>query len=355
MLGKRKALLMGMMSLLVATGMASIVVADDAPAAPLFSTDTELELTLELPLRTLLRQRTRRPPLEGVVQFTGSNGTPVRLDIGITTRGHQRLQICAFPPLRLDFKRSEVAGTPFEGLSRLKLVTLCRDTASYEQYLELERLVYRLYEQLGLPAFRVRAARVRYVDNEHPEDIRVAPAFFVEPLDDVAERAAMSAVELPDVSRRDIEPHALATLTLFQYVIGNTDWSATMAEPGEEACCHNTVPLALRAGDGSLVPVPYDFDTAGIVGAPYATPNAALGIRSVRERLYRGFCDGNAYVEETVAALNAARPALEAVLESGRLTPQVRTQALDYLAESYAILNNPQERQRRIVGRCRGE
>ena len=60
----------------------------------------------------------------------------------------------------------------------------------------------------------------------------------------------------------------------------------------DEDCCHN-VKLLEREG-GVHLPVPYDFDMAGIVDARYADPPAALArehrLRSVRERLYRGFC-----------------------------------------------------------------
>lgn len=37
------------------------------------------------------------------------------------------------------------------------------------------------------------------------------------------------------------------------------------------------------------VAVPYDFDWASLVNAPYAIPNAKLDLESIHDRLYRGY------------------------------------------------------------------
>ncbi len=59
-------------------------------------------------------------------------------------------------------------------------------------------------------------------------------------------------------------------MTLFQYMVGNTDWSAVRSGP-DDRCCHN---VAVFSGDGgaSNSVVPFDFDQAGLVDAPYAVP-----------------------------------------------------------------------------------
>jgi len=97
--------------------------------------------------------------------------------------------------------------------------------------------------------------------------------------------------------------------------------------------------------------VPYDFDQAGIVDAACAEPSPQLRIRSVRKRLYRGFCRFNAHVDAAITELNAARPAIETWLSA--LTPQARAEAGEYLAGSYEILNDPEQRERQIFESCR--
>lgn len=44
-----------------------------------------------------------------------------------------------------------------------------------------------------------------------------------------------------------------------------------------------------RRGQKHL-PIPYDFDYAGFVNAPYAVPYDYLPINKVTDRLYRGIC-----------------------------------------------------------------
>ena len=86
--------------------------------------------------------------------------------------------------------------------------------------------------------------------------------------------------------RRRIEPRAAARFAMFNYMIGNLDWSVR-AGPQGDSCCHNG---RLVGGGPLLTPVPYDFDFSGLVDAPYATPPEGFKINSVRQRLYRGYC-----------------------------------------------------------------
>jgi hypothetical protein len=338
---------------LLAASLASLSSQGAARApAPLFAADEAIEITLALPLRTLVDERARLPAVKGTLTVAGSDAAAIPLDVEVRPRGRQRLANCTFPPLRLDFKRGQVADTLFAGQNRLKLVTPCRSGPSYEDYLELEYLVYRMYEQLGGVAFRVRRAEMRYVDVEHDNEILEAPAFLIEPLGGVAARFDLTDVESPRIPLSELDARALTTLALFQFVIGNTDWAATRATAGED-CCHNADVLAPRDGRGSFVLVPYDFDHAGIIDADYATPSEGLGLTSVRQRRYRGFCRTNEHLDEAILALNMARPEIEALLKSERLSQRSRTDALRYLDRSYEILNDTEERQREIVDRCR--
>ena len=71
-------------------------------------------------------------------------------------------------------------------------------------------------------------------------------------------------------------------------MIGNTDFS-TLTGPGGANCCHNNR-LFKGEQDRFLTSIPYDFDSTGLVNAPYAYPNPTIKLFSVRARLYRGFC-----------------------------------------------------------------
>ena len=77
-----------------------------------------------------------------------------------------------------------------------------------------------------------------------------------------------------------------ALVYVFQYLIGNTDWSFISAK-GEDVCCHN---VHLVEKNGGLYPIPYDFDFSGLVDASYAKPNSTVGTRRITQRVYRGYC-----------------------------------------------------------------
>ena len=67
---------------------------------------------------------------------------------------------------------------------------------------------------------------------------------------------------------------------MFQYAIGNTDWSAIKG--------HNVL---LVESDGLVTPVPFDFDFSGLVNAQYASVSPELSISNVRQRVFRGVCN----------------------------------------------------------------
>jgi hypothetical protein len=49
--------------------------------------------------------------------------------------------------------------------------------------------------------------------------------------------------------------------------------------------------------DDTIIPLAYDFDMCGLVNPPYAQVNAQLGIKSITDRLYRGFCRDEAFLQ----------------------------------------------------------
>jgi len=339
--------------LLAAAMLVPAPAASAAVPAPLFSAETPLEMTLELPLRTLLHDRKDRPEVEGVAVVAGPGGQLQRLDVMVSTRGHNRLEKCDFPPLGLNFKRSQVQGTVFAGQDKLKLATRCRDKASYDDYLELERLAYLLYQQVSDVSLQVRAVRMRYVDTDRGGEVLEAPAFFLEHFDSLAARTGKAVLEVPAVPLKSLDPDALALVGLFEYLIGNTDFAATATAAGRD-CCHNMVPLVRPGSTAPVVPFPYDFDSSGFVDPPYAVPNPSLKTHSVRDRVYRGYCVSNPYLEKARAALNAARPPMEAIIEAGRLEPKTRAKVMEYVAQGFEDLNDAEHWQHSIVDRCRG-
>jgi hypothetical protein len=132
-------------------------------------------------------------------------------------------------------------------------------------------------------------------------------------------------------------------------LIGNTDFSPIAGADNE--CCHNYV---LFGNDiDSMIAVPYDFDQSGFVDAPYAAPNPRFGIRSVRQRVYRGRCVNNEHVPASLRRFRDRRDSIYALVnEQEGLQSSVRENLVRYIDDFYELINNPKDVERRIVKRC---
>lgn len=324
--------------------------------APLFQSDEVLSLTVRAPLKTIFREREQDSEYHpGQLSFESRDGERVTLDVRLKTRGKTRLmsRICRFPPLRVDFRRSQVPGTPFEGQNNLKVVTHCQDRRKeYEQGLLLEYLAYRAFNELSEMSFRVRLARVTWIDTDDDRDTVTKYAFFIEDEDRMAERNGWEVLKAPIITPGYHDPHQLNVVEVFQYMIGNTDWDPFRREPDKAYCCHNLVPIGNMAGPA--FGVPYDFDWSGLIDARYARPNENLPIRSVRQRLYRGLCRPEEVVSRTLAIFFEKRDAIFNLFNSIEgLEDDRREKAIEYLEEFYETIGNERQLRSKMLDDCR--
>ena len=298
-------------ALALAVGMPAAAQGSGA-ATRLFSSDVPIRITIRGPISSLVSDRTDNARA-GTLTLAGTGeAMPITLSArGLTRR---RDDICAFPPLRVDFNRVPSPGSLFERQNRLKLVTHCRASADFQQKILLEYAAYRLFNLLTPLSYRARLATIDYVDDSgRPYVSRVG--FFLEDIDDVARRNGMVRARTADrVAASQLDARAAARFALFNYMISNLDWSMR-AGPAGEGCCHNGRLLtASGTPNARLVPVPYDFDYSGLVDAPYATPPEGLKVNNVRQRVYRGYCIHTAEARAFAAELSARRAEIGGVL-----------------------------------------
>jgi hypothetical protein len=325
------------------------------PPAVLFTSDQPLSLTIELPLRDLRGDRGQdSPERDAVIIVPDGAGGLLRLDVKVQTRGRFRLerQICDFPPLRINLQRGQLEGTVFEGQNKLKLVTHCRDRdLAYQQFVLQEYLAYRTYNQLTEASFRVRLLWITYVDAEGRRDPMSRFAFLIEDDDDMAARSGWEVIKVPSIHPYDLRASHLRLLELFQYMIGNTDWSVSRPERGKGYCCHNA--RVIGNMQGVAVPVPYDFDLAGSVNARYARPAPDLEITYVTERLYRGFCGTRADLEGALPRFVEQREAIYQLYRSQvGLSDEERQRLLDFYDDFYRIIADPDLITSELMERC---
>ena len=337
----------------IATLAAACLSALSVPAAaqepkPLFAQSDPIHIVIQAPLSGIVRSRSSSP-VQGTLTDPAGNALPVALSVrGITRRSSD---ICDFPPLRVQFTAAPPANSLFAGQKKLKLVTHCKSSASFQQYVLLEYSAYKMYNVLTPHSFLVRLANVDYRD-ESGRPIVSRIGYFLEDLSDLARRNGLRQTNAPNlIPLADLSPTDAARYALFQDMIANHDWSMRAGPEGKD-CCHNAELIGPLA-PGATIPVPYDFDFSGYVDAPYATPPDALHISSVRQRVYRGYCADNAEVLAVARQMRDARPQMMAAITSTPgLDPQRAAKAISYLDGFFADIASDDAVNSRLLRRC---
>lgn len=324
-----------------------------AGISPLFAEDTVLDVTIEAPIKTLMEVRPDLAYLKGRFKYIEADGTEKTIGLKLRTRGNYRRdpEHCSFAPIRLNLKKGDVAGTLFARQDKLKLVTHCQTyEAGYEQNLLREYLAYRLLHELTSISYDTRLFRVTYV-NTHDEKSLTRYGFVIENDKDLAKRNALKKVKIKRVGESEIDAKHQNLIHVFQYMIGNTEYSLVNPEPNKD-CCHNSDVLSATKGP-PYIPLAFDFDFSGFVNAPYAQPNPRYPIPNVRVRLYKGLCDNNHLLPETLQQFQKKRDAFYNIIDgleaaAGSTKKQVRT----YLDGFYKIISDPALVQEHLVDKC---
>lgn len=318
----------------------------------LFESGSELEMTISAPWREIVRNKRNQDPYPATLQYADEAGTRRSMALTVERRGKTRQKVCHFPPIRLRFDKDDVEGTLLEGNKSIKMVTHCDSGQRWEQYYVLEMLAYRIYNLITDRSFRVRPLSVTYHDSVRGKDDGPRFAFLIEDDKLVAERNGLDKFDAVEIRPAQLDSLESSRFALFQYLIGNADWSSLGGPPGDD-CCHNAKLIGPESG-APVYALPYDFDSSGLVDAHYAVPNEALRITRVTQRLFRGFCLHNATLHSARAEFLENRGAIEAIVETEPLLrPRTRSQAIRYLGEFFDVMQDNARFERAIMNACR--
>jgi len=292
-----------------------------------------------------------------VLEYVDEHGKKQSLPVEIKIRGGWRSleRNCSAPLLFIRFDPKDTADTPFQNQSVLPLTTHCGQGLSieatrfrqyqsdWEQNLLKEYLVHRLYNVITLVSLDARLVRMTYPNPEKPDRKIVNYAFFTEHFESVAARTGAEVLSRGSFDHTKLDRYAAERLALFQFMIGNTDWSIVRER--------NIV--LLQKPDGSQVPLPYDFDMSGLVDAHYAGPPPSLPIDDVRERYYLGFCSPGVDMDGLFGFYLAKRKALLAMAHA---LPQIDRKSQKsirkFLDEFFEVLESGDLRSEQIVNHC---
>ena len=301
----------------------------------LFDEDEVITLNLRGDLKTVFKDHGDDPQYHPAsLQYKDDLNT-IKIPIRIKTRGHFRKisSNCKYAPILLNFKKSTTPiNSVFEGQDKVKLVTPCQG----EKYVVHEYLVYKLYNLITPRSFKARLVKVIFQDTVKNQSSRPYYGILLEEEEQLAERNQSIAVEEIGLRPEITQKEDFLKMAVFEYMIGNTDWSVKFQQN-----------IKLINNDSTRLPIaiPYDFDHAGIVRAPYAKPAQELRLSSTRERRYRGYCIPEMKQFKAVfETFNLLKDDFYALYEDNPLlSSRYQSQTIKFLDRFYETINDPKK------------
>ena len=300
----------------------------------LFDGDEVMYITLKGDLRNLLNDRSGIPKNNSLVlSYNKEVSTEITMPVEVKTRGHFRKTQggCSYPPLLFSFpKGKSTKNSLFKHQNKLKLVTPCRD----DRYVVREYLVYKLSNLITPKSFGARLVKVIYDDTVSGKKSALLYGILLEEEEQMAKRNNAQLIEKKLVRPQQTQTDDFMNVAVFNFLIGNTDWSVQYLQN-----------IKLIAAGPTDIPsvVSYDYDHAGIVGAPYAKPAEQLLLSSTRERRYRGYCVNDmAQFNKVFAHFNELKEKIYSVYSNcPQLDDGYTKSTLKYLDEFYKTINDP--------------
>lgn len=309
-----------------------------------FDANEVIVLNLRGDLKALFKDRGEDPQYHPLSLQYKTDLDSINIPVRIKTRGHFRKlpSNCKYPPLWLNFKKSSIPqNSIFEGLDKVKLVTPCQD----EKYVIHEYLVYKLYNLITPRSFKARLVKVIFQDTVKNKSSEPYYTILLEAEKQMARRNQSTSIKRIGLRPEIIQKEDFLKMAVFQYMIGNTDWSIQFQQ---------NIKLIMTDSVNLLIAIPYDFDHAGIVKAPYANPAPELKLRSTLERRYRGYCMPEMGEFTAVfETFNQLKGDFYALYDGNPLlSTSYQRQTLKFLDDFYETINNPKKARKAFSYPC---
>lgn len=313
----------------------------------LFNSDVPLIVTMQSDFKNLVKRKYKEEYQEAIFKVMLNDSVQVTRDIKIKARGNMRKSTCLIPPLKLNFPKKKAFIKQMESFDKIKMVLDCKRGETYEQYLLLEYYAYKIQNIINDYSLRVRLMHVTYIDVSGKFKNLTRYAFIIESVDQLAARHNAMRIETKSIRDNLTDVKTLADAYLFQYLIGNTDWSIP--------AMHNI--YLIKSKDFSYpkpYAIPFDFDYAGIVNTMYATPDEHLGTDDVRERVYRGVCiPENNMIMAKDRFIEKKLKIYDLLNNDSLLNKSNKRSTIIYIDEFYTILESKNAFRRNILDSCR--
>ena len=308
-----------------------------------YQDESIVNATIEMDLKDLLSKKALKRYLPGTLTLNFKDGTSITEKMEATARGNFRRETCYMPGLKLSFRKDSTSR--LSKFKEIKLVNGCSPGDEPGQLVVKEYLAYKIYNELTDMSLRARFLNVSFKDVSGKRKPYTQYGFFIEDIDDMAKRNKMVEVEGTAYYTEQTNRDQMTIVTLFEYLIGNTDWSVPS---------YHNVKLIGPKDDKGVRPyvIAYDFDICGFVDAPYSTIDEQLTdkISSVRERLNRGFPRTMDELKIAVKLFNDRKQKIIGVIKNNEyLNSKEKSRAVDYIEDFYKTINDDRELKRIFV------
>lgn len=274
-------------------------------------------LTLEMDYTTLLENRKTNEYFPAML--TDAAGKTYKIEI--KPRGKYRRKVCEMPPLKMKFSKKILLAEGLDTLNEVKIVMPCFDTPEGDELIVREYLAYRMFEHLTSASVRARLVRITLRDT-HVESKRTMYCMLVEDEEETVARMKGTLIDQYGISPDSLVMNQAALVAMFQYMIGNTDWDISMMR---------NVRLVRTYETGKVLVVPYDFDFSGLVSAPYSSPSAETGLRTVRDRFLMANGLAPESLKRATQMLRGARKEFAGICRNKYLSRDASDEIIDYL------------------------
>ncbi|MDX2069619.1 MAG: hypothetical protein SFV55_14420 [Haliscomenobacter sp.] len=251
------------------------------------------EVTMIMDFESINKLRKKDESFPGLLKYKKANGDSVSWNVKLLVRGRYRRLFCEFPPLKVVFSKTDLEAKGLAHFNDLKWVTHCFDGPKQDENLLREYLVYGLYQQISPYSYRTQLLKVTYINANNPDQQIVRFAFILEDDGELSERLGLTECKNCFVIKQDaIDPKSENSVSVFQYLIGNTDWSISRGQ--------KNVKYFQPSTGGKMVVIPHDFDFSGFVNAAYAVPASGTNLQNVKQRAFLGYKAEKAIWEHTM-------------------------------------------------------
>jgi len=319
----------------------------NADESTLFSSMQQVDalpLKVEADVESLLLRKSSVGKYPAKLSYP-KNHKMVEWEVELSPRGNMRNKYCDLPPLKLEFSKEDLINVGFNpAFDDFKLVHTCKDDEEHRALVMREYLAYKLYNELTDFSFQVQLLDFSLEDSKGKLYKVASKGFLIEKDDELAQRLNGRVLKPTNVSRDALQADVFDMMSLFQFMIGNTDWFV-----------YNLHNIKVLKVEGQLfpIPIPYDFDYAGLVNADYAIPEKRLPVTDIKDRYYLGACRTHEELQPVFQKFKEKKEKMLIICtEFSPLPKPVREEITDYINTFFKILEDEKSCKKMIVQHC---